>query len=150
MPTAAVIYASLTGNNEEIAEYLVTQLRQLNVDAQQIEMSTCKVTTLQQVNLAVIVPYTYGEGDLPEEGLDLFDELGQLQLPHLIFGVAGSGDEWYGENYCRAVTQFDQRLQTTGATQGAIPLFIDLRMTEDDQKRLRTFARKLVATYEGS
>lgn len=150
MPTASVIYASLTGNNEEVAETIVQQLQRLNVAANQLEMSAVTGSDLLKPDIAVIVPYTYGAGDLPEEGLDLYTDLATLHLPHLIYGVAGSGDVNYGTDFCRAVTTFNQRLRSTQAICGAEPVMIDYRLDDTDKQHLAKFSRQLIQTYEGS
>ncbi|WP_236251436.1 flavodoxin domain-containing protein, partial [Lactiplantibacillus plantarum] len=69
---AEIIYASLTGNNEEIAEIIQNQLREHHVDTNFTEIGQADAFDLPVADLIVIVPYTYGEGDLPEEGLDFF------------------------------------------------------------------------------
>lgn len=148
MTTARVIFASLTGNNEEIAEFITSELVARGFDALQVEMSQFNEQDLLQCDLAVIVPYTYGEGDLPEEGLDLYDALSELNLTHLTYAVAGSGDIAYGDDFGLAVTKFDARLQSTGATCAVAPLLIDLRMDKTDQQRLRQFVAQIQSILE--
>lgn len=150
MTTASVIFASLTGNNEEVAEWVITCLRKHQIQATQFEMSQFDQTLLETDDIAIIVPYTYGEGDLPEEGLDLYDAIPTLNLSQLTFGVAGSGDEWYGDDFCRAVTLFDTRLSESDAHRGASPVCIDLRMDSKDQVRLAQFVTILVETLKRS
>ncbi len=148
MVKANVIFASLTGNNEQVAEIIVKQLTAQGVSASLNEISQQDPADLSKVDLAIIVPYTDGEGDLPEEGLDFFDDLEETQLPGVIFGVAGSGDKFYKEDYCKAVIDFDHQLAQTGAIRGVDPLFIDLEPDEDDEARLMTFTQSLFAAVK--
>lgn len=143
---AEIIYASLTGNNEEIAEIIQNQLREHHVDTNFTEIGQADAFDLPVADLIVIVPYTYGEGDLPEEGLDFFDDLQDVNLSGTVFGVAGSGDRWYAEDYCKAVVEFDHQLETTGATRGVQPLFIDLHPEDADEQRLDDFTTSLIKT----
>lgn len=143
---AEIIYASLTGNNEEIAEIIQNQLREHHVDTNFTEIGQADAFDLPVADLIVIVPYTYGEGDLPEEGLDFFDDLQDVNLSGTVFGVAGSGDRWYTEDYCKAVVEFDHQLETTGATRGVQPLFIDLHPEDADEQRLDDFTTSLIKT----
>ncbi|AKP64382.1 flavodoxin [Levilactobacillus koreensis JCM 16448] len=141
---ANIVFASLTGNNEEVAEIVQRQLDAQGVTTTLTEMSQADAEDLTDGDIAVIVPYTYGEGDLPEEGLDFFEDLLDTDLSGVVFGVAGSGDSWYGDDYCKAVTEFDQQLAQAGATRGAQPLFVDLRPDDDDEPRLAAFTQSLM------
>ena len=143
---AEIIYASLTGNNEEIAEIIQNQLREHHVNTSFTEIGQADAFDLSTTDLIVIVPYTYGEGDLPEEGLDFFDDLQDVDLSGTVFGVAGSGDSWYADDYCKAVVEFDRQLETTGATRGIQPLFIDCHPEEADERRLADFTASLIQT----
>lgn len=143
---AIVIFASLTGNNEEIAEYLTKQLRDHAIDTKMTEMSQTDAADLGGYDIVLMAPYTYGEGDLPEAGLDLYDDLADTVMPNVVFGVAGSGDSWYKEDFCKAVILFDQRLAETGAHRGSQPVLIDLRMEADDEGRLTAFVADILAT----
>lgn len=146
MSKANVVFASLTGNNEQVAEIIVKQLAEKGVAASLLDISQTDPSDLSAGDLLVVVPYTDGEGDLPEEGLDFYDDLAETQYPKMVFGVAGSGDKFYKEDYCKAVTDFDHQLAKTGATRGAEPLFIDLDPDEDDEKRLAAFTNDLLTT----
>lgn len=143
---ATIIYASLTGNNEEVAEIIQKQLQAQGVQTQLIEISQADAFELSSADLAIVVPYTYGEGDLPEEGLDFYEDLLDADLAGVVFGVAGSGDEWYADEYCKAVTEFDQQLAGTKATRGAQPVFIDLHPEAEDEQRLAAFTTNLIQT----
>jgi flavodoxin len=68
-----------------------------------------------------------------------------------IFGVAGSGDTFYGEYFCTAVDDFAKAFEKAGAVQGAPAVKINLAPdSEEDIQKLTTFADQLIATYEKS
>lgn len=141
---ASVIYASLTGNNEEVAEIVVQQLKDKGLDPELTEISQADAEDLEDDDLIVIVPYTDGEGELPDEGMDFYDDIQDLDLTGKVFGVTGSGDTFYGDDYCKAVTYFDKQIAGTGATRGAEPLFINLQADYEDKKHLDAFTDSLL------
>lgn len=140
---AHVVYATITGNNEDIADIVTEGLEDLGMDVEETEISQTEAEELIDTDLIVICPYTYDEGNLPEEGMDFFEDLGDLDLTGKVFGVAGSGDVFYEEFYNLAVDKFAKKLLATGATQGAENVKINLDPDENDIKTLDQFSQKL-------
>ncbi len=118
MATAKVIFATITGNNEDVADIITEKLENLGIDVTKEEISQADVTELTAVDICVIVPYTYDEGALPEEGLDFFDDLADIDLSGKIYGCAGSGDTFYEDDYCRAVTDFSHAMKKLAPLRG--------------------------------
>lgn len=143
---AHVVYATITGNNEDIADIVTEGLEDLGMDVEETEISQTEAEELTDTDLIVICPYTYDEGHLPEEGMDFFEDLGDLDLTGKVFGVAGSGDVFYEEFYNLAVDKFAKKLLATGATQGAENVKINLDPDENDIKTLDQFSQKLFDT----
>lgn len=140
---AHVVYATITGNNEDIADIVTEGLEDLGMDVEETEISQTEAEELTDTDLIVICPYTYDEGHLPEEGMDFFEDLGDLDLTGKVFGIAGSGDVFYEEFYNLAVDKFAKKLLATGATQGAENVKINLDPDENDIKTLDQFSQKL-------
>ncbi|WP_429971351.1 flavodoxin [Fructilactobacillus sp. Tb1] len=140
---AHVVYATITGNNEDIADIVTEGLEDLGAEVEETEISQTEAEELNDADLIVICPYTYDEGHLPEEGMDFFEDLGDLDLSGKTFGVAGSGDVFYEEFYNLAVDEFSKKLLATGATQGAANVKINLDPDEDDIKTLDKFSNEL-------
>lgn len=145
MATAKVIFATITGNNEDVADIITEKFEKLGVDVAKEEISQADATEFNNVDICVVVPYTYDEGALPEEGLDFYEDLQDLDLTGKIYGCAGSGDTFYDDDYCRAVTDFSNALKKAGATQGAKDVFVNLAPEVDDVKALDAFTEQLVA-----
>ena len=148
MATAKVIFATITGNNEDVADIITEKFEKLGVDVAKEEISQADATELNDVDICVVVPYTYDEGALPEEGLDFYEDLQDLDLTGKIYGCAGSGDTFYDDDYCRAVTDFSNALKKAGATQGAKDVFVNLAPEADDVKALDAFTEQLVAKVQ--
>ncbi|MFQ9706976.1 MAG: flavodoxin [Limosilactobacillus pontis] len=141
---ALVVYATITGNNEDVADIITDALEDLDVDVEETEMTMADPADFSDVDICVICPYTYDEGALPEEGLDFYDDLQEEQLTGKVYGVAGSGDTFYGDDFCVAVDKFGAALAKTGAIKGAENVHINLAPDEDDIKKLDAFAKQLV------
>ncbi|GEK28272.1 flavodoxin [Furfurilactobacillus siliginis] len=142
---ATVVFATITGNNEDVADIITEALEDADLTVQEVEISQADPADLLKSDITIIVPYTYDEGALPEEGLDYFDDLSELDLTGKVFGVAGSGDVFYGDDYGVAVDRFDERLASTGAIRGADKIKINLAPDKDDIKHLDQFANDIIA-----
>lgn len=148
MPTAKVVFATITGNNEDCADIITEALEDLGVEVDETEISQTDAAELKDYDINVIVPYTYDEGALPEEGMDFYDDLADLDLTGKIFGVAGSGDTFYEEYYCLAVDKFSAAMAKTNATKGVEDLRINLAPeSQEDLDHLDQFASDLVDAF---
>lgn len=141
---ALVVYATITGNNEDVADIVTDALEDLDIDVEKTEITMADPADFNDADICVICPYTYDEGALPEEGLDFYDDLQEEHLDGKVYGVAGSGDTFYGDDFCVAVDKFDEALAKAGASKGAENVHINLAPDEDDIKKLDAFAKQLV------
>lgn len=116
MANVKIIFATITGNNEEIADVISESLENKNFTVDVEEISQADAFDLENFDAVVVCPYTYDGGSLPEEGLDFFDDLEEVDLTGKFYAVAGSGDEFYGDDFCVAVDKFDAQLAKSGAT----------------------------------
>ena len=97
--------------------------------------------------LCVVATYTYGDGDLPDEIVDFYEDLQEIDLSGKIFGVCGSGDTFY-DDFCKSVDDFEAVFTQIGAKKGADSVKVDLAAEEDDIQRLEEFAKKLATAAE--
>lgn len=148
MPTAKVVFATITGNNEDCADIITEALEDLGVEVDETEISQTDASELKDYDINVIVPYTYDEGALPEEGMDFFEDLAELDLSGKVFGVAGSGDTFYTEYYCLAVDKFSEAMSNAHAIKGAEDIKINLAPeSQEDLDNLDNFASSLVDKF---
>ena len=145
---AHVVYATITGNNEEVADIVVAAFEAANIAIKKTEISQTEVDEFENVDIAVVVPYTYDQGSLPDEGLDFFEDLANATLDHVVYGVAGSGDTYYLSDYCVAVPKFEAQFAKTQAIKGAEGVKINLRPDEKDAAALTAFVQQLIATAQ--
>lgn len=143
---AQVVYATITGNNEDVADIIIEALENDGVEVKKSEISQTEVDELEQVDIAVVVPYTYDQGSLPDEGLDFFEDLADANLENVVYGVAGSGDTYYLDDYCLAVPKFEKQFEVTNAVKGAESVKINLNPKVTDVPLLEKFAKDLITT----
>ena len=141
---ALVVYATITGNNEDVADLVTESLEDHDVDVEMTEISLADPADFEDVDICVGCPYTYDEGALPDEGMDFYEDLQEEELTGKVYGVAGSGDTFYGGYFCKAVDEFRTGLADTCDTQGRENVHVNLAPAEDDVKKLDQFAAELV------
>lgn len=145
MALAKIVYASLTGNTEEIADVVAEALENLNIDVTVDECTQVDATEFEEADICVVATYTYGDGELPDEIVDFYEELQELDLAGKIYGVCGSGDTFY-DDFAKSVDDFEQAFEKSGATKGADSIKVDLNVEAEDIDNLEDFAKKLVTS----
>ncbi|CAM3209386.1 flavodoxin [Vagococcus fessus] len=144
MALAKIVYASLTGNTEEIADIVAEALENLDIEVEQEECSQVDASDFSDADICIIATYTYGDGELPDEIVDFYEELQEVDLKGKIYGVVGSGDTFY-DLFCQSVDDFEAAFEKTGATKGATAVKVDLAAEEDDIVKLEAFAKEIAA-----
>lgn len=143
MTLAKIVYASMTGNTEEIADIVAEALENLNVEVEINECTQVEAADFKDADICIVATYTYGDGELPDEIVDFHEELQEIDLTNKIFGVCGSGDTFY-DDFCKSVDDFEAVFTRIGATKGADSVKVDLAAEEEDIQNLEAFAKKLV------
>lgn len=143
MTLAKIVYASMTGNTEEIADIVAEALENLAIEVEISECTQVDAEDFSDADICVVATYTYGDGELPDEIVDFYEELQETDLTGKIYGVCGSGDTFYDE-FCKSVDDFDVAFSKTGATKGTDNIKVDLAAEEEDIQTLESFAKKLV------
>ncbi|EGO2587420.1 flavodoxin [Enterococcus faecalis] len=147
MTLAKIVYASMTGNTEEIADIVAEAFEDLELEVEIDECTQVDAADFEEADICVVATYTYGDGDLPDEIVDFYEDLQEIDLSGKIFGVCGSGDTFY-DDFCKSVDDFEAVFTQIGAKKGADSVKVDLAAEEDDIKRLEEFAKKLATAAE--
>lgn len=145
MTLAKIIYASMTGNTEEISEILEEQLIQLDIEVERSEAEDAEEDFFDNADICVLATYTYDEGELPFDLEDFYDDLPDRDLSGKIYGVVGSGDsDLYPDFFCVAADEFDRLFSEAGAKRGHEVVKIENDAEDEDKLRLEEFVAALV------
>ncbi|KXT78525.1 flavodoxin [Streptococcus sp. DD13] len=150
MALAQIVYASMTGNTEEIADIVANKLEELGLEVRNDECTTIESEEILDADLIIVATYTYSygeDGELPDEIVDFYTDLADMDLTGKVYGVCGSGDTFY-EEFCKSVDEFDLMLSSRGAKKGAESVKVDLAAEEEDIAHLEEFAEQLVAALD--
>lgn len=112
-----IISASQTGNARKVAEQLKAKLSEKHA-VNLISAADYKAKKINQEQIILLVTSTQGDGEPPEEAINLHRFLFGKKAPTLTgidFAVLALGDSSY-PNFCQAGKDFDQRLADLGAT----------------------------------
>ena len=141
VPGPWVLWASQTGNAEELAARIVNQLGAAGLAAKLVNMDECALSDLAGRDVLVVTS-TFGDGDPPDNGADFWDRLQATDAPDLHgvrFAVLGIGDRSYGQ-FCGHARSLDSRLAELGGAR-----LLDRSDCEvHDQDLLTTWVRRVI------
>ena len=112
-----ILYGSQTGNAKALAQGYKAKLDAAGISAKLVNMADYKVKQLKNESHIVVIVSTHGEGDAPDDAVELHDFLSSKKapkLPNLSFSVLGLGDSSY-EFFCQTAKDFDKKLEELGA-----------------------------------
>lgn len=129
---AQIVFASMTGNNEDMAEILEESLQDAGFDVESTDVSFADANSYLDSDLCIMVTYTYGEGVMTDELKDFYDQLLEIDLTGKKFAVMGSGDKTYKSHFCENVYDFEKAFKKIGAVEVADPVTIENAVDDDD------------------
>ena len=112
-----LFYGSQTGNGEAIAEALAASATQSGIRVISKSLSDLRPAQLKKIHHAAFVMSTHGDGDPPDDALDLFEWLESgngKDLAALGFRILALGDRSYAE-FCAAGRRLANLLRARGA-----------------------------------
>lgn len=149
MTRVMLVYASLTGNTRAGADILEAAFNELGAEVDVFESYDADPFDYEDYDICVVGTYTYGtDADLPDEIVDFYEELEEVDLSRKVYGVFGSGDEFYVGQYCLCVDYFEDQFEKTGAIKGAEGVKYNLDPQEEAIADLQHFAKELVEKHE--
>lgn len=148
MARVMIVYASLTGNTRAGAEILEKAFTDLGADVDVVQSYTADPFDFEDYDVCVVGTYTYGtDADLPDEIVDFYEELEDVDLTDKIYGAFGSGDTFYVGKYCLCVDDFEEQFEKTGAVKGSAGVKYHLDPEEEAEKDLIHFAKELIDKF---
>ena len=109
-----MVFASMTGNTEEIANLISEGIHAEGGTVEIKDILEVDVKDLLDYDAILLGSYTWGDGELPDEFLDFYEEMDGLNLKGKKAAVFGSYDSAYG-NIGRAVDILSEKLLELGA-----------------------------------
>ena len=112
-----ILYGTVTGNAESLANRLASRLRAQGITARVRDMAHCQPNVLTQANYVLLVVSTYGNGEPPEDAQPFWEAVvhgDNLDLRGIKFSVLALGNTTY-DHFCRCGREFDAALERHGA-----------------------------------
>lgn len=145
---STILFGSQTGNARGVAESLYQQLQSANIEARLVDMAEYNPKQLKKEQRVFIVVSTHGEGEPPDDALELHEFIHSKKAPDLNgkeFAVLSLGDSSY-EYFCKTGQDFDQTLVSLGATR----LFERVDCDVDYQQASTEWAESVLALVKQS
>lgn len=131
-----VLYGSETGNAQGVAEMFGERLQGLGHTVEVKGMDEIKPRNIKKVEDLFIVTATHGEGDPPDNAIELHEFLHGRKAPKLEgvrFSVLALGDQSY-DHFCQTGKDFDAKLEELGAERLYERIDCDVYYDEDAEK----------------
>lgn len=112
-----ILVGTMTGTADIVAQEVKRLIDAAGHPCEILQMDNLKADVFQRPGLFLICTSTYGQGDVPDNARDFFQDLNDRRpdLGHLRYGIIGLGDSTYFDTYCNGGKQFDELLTALGA-----------------------------------
>ena len=106
-----ILYATQTGNAETVSKKLELLAKNQGFDVNLVEMNYHNINSFGQLRNVAIVTSTYGNGEVPEMGIDFWEELksSKVEMLNLRYGLIALGDKSH-EIFCGAGRAISKKL----------------------------------------
>ena len=118
MPKITVLYGTETGNSELLAMDICKEGENLGLECVNYGMEHIESDDFSNIENLLIVCSTWGDGEQPDNAIELFDyveELDEGELENMKFSVLALGDTAF-DLFCEAGKEWDRVLEEKGAT----------------------------------
>ncbi|MCS6116511.1 assimilatory sulfite reductase (NADPH) flavoprotein subunit [Shewanella baltica] len=115
--TVTILYGSQTGNGRGVAKALADKAQAQGYAVNLASMGEYNVRQLKQETVLLLVVSTHGEGEAPDDAIELHKFLASKRAPkldNLHYSVLALGDSSY-EFFCQTGKDFSTRLALLGA-----------------------------------
>lgn len=146
MAALIMIYASMTGNTGDMAEAIAEGVREAGLELVVKEVLDANASELQDYDGILLGAYTWGDGELPDEFLDFYEDMDQLDLSGKMVAVFGSCDSAY-EHYGAAVDLLEVKAKELGAELTQAGLKIELTPSTAEKETCREFGRAFAKRF---
>jgi flavodoxin I len=143
MQACLMVYASMTGNTEELAELIAEGIRKTGGSVEIKDILEADVTDFHNYDGILLGAYTWGDGELPDEFLDFYDEMDLINIAGKKAAAFGSCDSSY-EHRGGAVDLLIAKLKERGADVVQDGLKIDLAPNDSEKQQCIKFGQSFM------
>lgn len=143
MSKIIIIFASMTGNTEIMAEAVAEGIEEAGGVVTMKDAFNTNAKELEQYDGIILGAYTWGDGDLPDDFLDFYDEMDNLELESIPAAVFGSCDSNYS-SFGTAVDTLIEKLTERGAKVNLPGLKIELTPSDKEREACKAFGKQFV------
>ena len=106
-----ILYATQTGNAETVAKKLELLAKNQGFNVNLVEMNNHDITSFRLLRNVAIVTSTFGNGEVPEMGIDFWEELksSKVEMVNLRYGLIALGDKSH-DIFCGAGRAISKKL----------------------------------------
>ncbi|MDW4506783.1 flavodoxin [Priestia megaterium] len=140
MKEILLAYASMSGNTEAIADLIEEELVKHGLHVKRAEVYDIDASDLVSAESIIFGAYTWGDGELPDDFLDLYDEMDDIDLSQKQMAVFGSGDSSY-DVFCGAVDLIEEKIKKRNGNIAVPGLKIQLSPFGEDVEKCKVFAK---------
>ncbi|MGG3120543.1 flavodoxin [Priestia megaterium] len=140
MKEILLAYASMSGNTEAIADLIEEELVKHGLHVKRAEVYDIDASDLVSAESIIFGAYTWGDGELPDDFLDLYDEMADIDLSQKQMAVFGSGDSSY-DVFCGAVDLIEEKIKRRNGNIAVPGLKIELSPFGEDVEKCKVFAK---------
>jgi flavodoxin I len=137
----AIVYSSKTGNTEEVVHLIWQLFLEEKIDVTLFRVEEFPIMDLTNYEAVVIGTYTWGNGEIPQEMMELYHVFETMEVKKLLSGVVGTGDSGYPK-FCGAVDEFKDMLYVH--TNLMVTLKLELSLQRNDRVKCQRFVNIFV------
>ncbi|WHY64834.1 flavodoxin domain-containing protein [Neobacillus sp. SuZ13] len=128
----AIVYSSKTGNTEEVVHLIRKLFLKERIDVTLYRIAELQIKDLINYEAVVIGTYTWGNGEIPQEMMELYRAFETLNVKRILTGVVGTGDSGYPK-FCGAVDEFRDMLYVHTKLIATLKIEVNLQMYDIDR-----------------
>lgn len=147
MGKVLLVYASMSGNTEAMADLIEKGLLEGGAEVDRYEAMDIDAALFDEYEHIILGAYTWGDGDLPDEFLDLYDDMEDLDFSGRTFAVFGSGDTSY-EHFCGAVDILEEKIKELGGEIILQSVKIEMNPEGEEENMLLEFGKEFAKKCE--
>ncbi|MDM5297724.1 flavodoxin [Bacillus pumilus] len=147
MENVLLVYATMSGNTEAMADLIEKGLTEAGANVDRHEAMDIDADVLNDYSHIILGAYTWGDGDLPDDFMDLYEDMEELDLTGKSFAVFGSGDTSY-DHFCGAVDVIEEKVKELGGEMILPSVKIEFNPEGDEEEQLISFGKQFVQIHQ--